>query len=488
MRHQRHRHQGHRHEVSLEDRGSNFANPTFTNSQDRENFTLRTTAGEKADEIPSRTKRFETLKNLNPNERNSQYSEETVSSVSAELKTKADSLRGTESNVENNHENNHDIRSKTPQSTSEHHMISHIHESTEYDSARETIANDRAINGLNTTLSRPLQTLTAQFLMRFMPTWKYFQPLPIPADKVRIEWECKCGYKSYDDYTELQPGAAGRLERNLTHPTESNTTRNSSFFSKAINIFGGILNLRREPALPVHELSSLDNQLASDQTQPRTPGVLQTNLMYLLLCYNKGRFATHLLQIDLVTLGAECDGSLFKIVRQSYDNMKGRLIPYISLRTVTVVKFVRFGISRSELVDVQKQDDIPPPDHAQYTYKPTPPELIPPIGERYMMHLFQYPSHAEGDIYCLERLPKKLKEKLKCDGSSEQGWGLYLVEGLDMRKIWLISFILFGFGSLLIGVLWAIYEHSIQDAFSIGSYMVAFATVTIGTVQALLVM
>jgi hypothetical protein len=57
-----------------------------------------------------------------------------------------------------------------------------------------------------------------------------------------------------------------------------------------------------------------------------------------------------------------------------------------------------------------------------------------------------------------------------------------------MRKIWTISFILFGFGSMLIGVLWGVYGRSIQDALAIASYIVAFATLSVGTLQAWLVM
>ncbi len=68
------------------------------------------------------------------------------------------------------------------------------------------------------------------------------------------------------------------------------------------------------------------------------------------------------------------------------------------------------------------------------------------------------------------------------------GWGLQIVECWDAQKIWLLIFMFFGLGSLAIGVLWAAFEHSIQDAFAIAGYMVAFATVSVGSVQAILVM
>ena len=52
----------------------------------------------------------------------------------------------------------------------------------------------------------------------------------------------------------------------------------------------------------------------------------------------------------------------------------------------------------------------------------------------------------------------------------------------------LSSFFFFGFGSALIGILWCVFKHSIQDAFAIAAYVVAFGTVSVGSVQALLVM
>lgn len=145
---------------------------------------------------------------------------------------------------------------------------------------------------------------------------------------------------------------------------------------------------------------------------------------------------------------------------------------------------------KSELVDVREKNVIPPPGHTDYRYQPAPPEIIPPVGENHLMHLFQHPDHAEDDSVCLDRFPKKLKEKLHCGKGQPTnfGWGLQFVEGWNGKKIWLIAFVLFGIGSLLIGVLWSIFGHSIQNAFAISGYMIAFATVSMGAVQSLLVM
>ena len=50
--------------------------------------------------------------------------------------------------------------------------------------------------------------------------------------------------------------------------------------------------------------------------------------------------------------------------------MRGTVISYISLRTLCGIKFVHFEMYRSELVDVRKPDNIPPPENKDYWYQP----------------------------------------------------------------------------------------------------------------------
>jgi hypothetical protein len=75
-----------------------------------------------------------------------------------------------------------------------------------------------------------------------------------------------------------------------------------------------------------------------------------------------------------------------------------------------------------------------------------------------------------------------------CRGGIKPGWGLQFVEGWNAKRIWIVCFVIFGLGSLATGTLWAVFKHSIQDAFALATYIVAFATVSVGTVQALVVM
>lgn len=143
----------------------------------------------------------------------------------------------------------------------------------------------------------------------------------------------------------------------------------------------------------------------------------------------------------------------------------------------------------SEFVDIRKIDDVPPPGYEDYRYAPAPPDVVPPIGSKRMMHLYHHPEHAGSHSICLSRFPKKLKEKLRCCPVKgvNPGWGLQFVEGWDEKKIWTIVFVVFVSGSLLVAIMLMALRRNLQDAFSVAAYMATTATVTIRFMQAVLV-
>lgn len=55
------------------------------------------------------------------------------------------------------------------------------------------------------------------------------------------------------------------------------------------------------------------------------------------------------------------------------------------------------------------------------------------------------------------------------------GWGLQFVEGWDFKKLWILVFVVFGLGCLVLGMLWAVYKHSIQDVFAIAVHVNAIS-------------
>lgn len=74
-----------------------------------------------------------------------------------------------------------------------------------------------------------------------------------------------------------------------------------------------------------------------------------------------------------------------------------------------------------------------------------------------------------------------------CEGRlTGLGWGLSFEEGWNHAKTWGVVFVIFVGGGALWGVLWTVFENSIQDSFAVSSYMVSLAVVTVGFTQAIM--
>ena len=147
----------------------------------------------------------------------------------------------------------------------------------------------------------------------------------------------------------------------------------------------------------------------------------------------------------------------------------------------------QFELHIRDLVDIRKVPDMPPESKKdEYLYQPY--DLVPPVGENLMAHLFHHPEDAnETSITCL-RAPKKRKMKLTVcprQGTS-LGWGIHLVEGWVVSRLWLLGLMLFTIGSLVFGVCWSVFRHDVQGAFSIAAYMVTLMGIMVGTLQAAL--
>lgn len=120
----------------------------------------------------------------------------------------------------------------------------------------------------------------------------------------------------------------------------------------------------------------------------------------------------------------------------------------------------------------------------EYIYQPY--DLIPPVGENLMAHLFHHPEDAnEASITCL-RAPKKRKDKLTVcpQQGTSVGWGIHLVEGWIFARIWLLALITFIISSLIFGVCWSVLHKDVQGAFGVSAYIVALLSLIFGTIQA----
>ena len=127
-----------------------------------------------------------------------------------------------------------------------------------------------------------------------------------------------------------------------------------------------------------------------------------------------------------------------------------------------------------------------PPETRKEEYLYEPYDLLPPVGENLMAHLFHHPEDAnEKAITCL-RAPKKRKERLTVcpERGTSVGWGIHLVEGWVVQRIWLLCLALFIIGSVAFGICWTVLEHDIQGAFGISTYVIALLGLVIGCMQA----
>jgi hypothetical protein len=127
---------------------------------------------------------------------------------------------------------------------------------------------------------------------------------------------------------------------------------------------------------------------------------------------------------------------------------------------------------KSQSIDIRKKDDIPPDNNKEYKYAPIPIDIIPPVSKNQLMQFFYNPKHAKDELACLDRFPKKLRERFAISSgkATGTGWGLHLAEGWDSRKAWVMCFVLFGVGSSLWGVLWTVFKKSVQGAFAISGF------------------
>lgn len=139
-------------------------------------------------------------------------------------------------------------------------------------------------------------------------------------------------------------------------------------------------------------------------------------------------------------------------------------------------------------MDIQKQDEIPPVTNKDYLYAPKPPQLVPPIGSRQLMHLYSHPHHTHcSRSPILARFPKERIETLSlCPVNGIRlGWGIHFEEGLYWNKVLVAGFLAFAFGGLAFGMCWSVLKKDIQGGFAIAAYVIALIMFDWGSMQAL---
>ncbi len=64
------------------------------------------------------------------------------------------------------------------------------------------------------------------------------------------------------------------------------------------------------------------------------------------------------------------------------------------------------------------------------------------------------------------------------------GWGLQIVEGWMVGRLWLLALSFVIFGTTVFAICWSILEIDLQGAFAMSVYVVALVGLGIGTMQA----
>ncbi|MCJ1404027.1 hypothetical protein MMC11_007251, partial [Xylographa trunciseda] len=298
---------------------------------------------------------------------------------------------------------------------------------------------------------------------------------PLDSGKKRIHWTCRCGYRDFDDFIELIPGAVADHERFLRQHfgdrNQSNSKPSRGMVAGALgllsNVFGSIGN------------SKFNRQMRLPQFQPKsTPGIHTSrpssptpDSLFLLLCIPYRKFATKLLHIELNKTVSDRD--FFSLLQRNHEAMKGVLRSWLSLKTLQAIN--RRHPAR------QSRGRVP--------YQPIPAALIPPIGEKHLMHLCTHPEDADdAAAVCLARIPKKLKERLFVDPASGTGvgWGVHFVEGWQYSAVWHVAFVTLLLASVVFLTCWALFKQDVQGASGVAAYMLAFMTLAVGSLQAAL--
>jgi hypothetical protein len=127
---------------------------------------------------------------------------------------------------------------------------------------------------------------------------------------------------------------------------------------------------------------------------------------------------------------------------------------------------------------------MPDGKDANYSFLQT--GLIPPVGEHYLMHLIHHPEHYEEETITYQRIPKKRGTKLRVGGHDDVavGWGIHLVEGFLVHKIWAIITGIFLSFSFVFAIVWVAKKGDVQTAFGVASYICALPTLLVGCIVA----
>ncbi|KAF2025241.1 hypothetical protein EK21DRAFT_93432 [Setomelanomma holmii] len=325
-------------------------------------------------------------------------------------------------------------------------------------------------------------------------------------------WVQKCGEQFFGDVVEYREGGIARLITRMrsamstkgidtphdsSNPNQNRILRSGWIrrtFQKLATLFGS--SRSPSPSLPQHHAPCTASGCIPTGTNP-TPG----NTLHLMACMQRGRYQQTVQhhRID----GISTDKELFCFIRRQLCQRWSRFRRLFSLKCVQGLYFVKFRLwaggsaenrehepcctssASKECECIPPASKVEPAIDAEYRCKPAGPlDAWPPVLSQQLMHMLTDPEciHKE-EMLVLEKLPKRTCRELQ--GKVRQpaeGWGIHFQEGWDTDILIGVVAIIFA-ASLLFAILWSYFEHDIQGAFGVSSYMIT----AVGVLVALIV-
>ena len=166
--------------------------------------------------------------------------------------------------------------------------------------------------------------------------------------KTSIRWRCVCGRNMYDDFTELQPGAAAKLEKWLNHsiknhtvarassPSQNNTLRSSTSSS------AGVSGQRQTAGsdMSLQPLSWTASTMPDSSKNAAITIDVHLEKCWLLICGQSRRGPDSLLaQLDLSSKPSDKD--LFDSMKEFHSSLRSTWTLQPVLRGVQTIRFVQ---------------------------------------------------------------------------------------------------------------------------------------------------
>ncbi|KAI0506873.1 hypothetical protein F5B22DRAFT_622376 [Xylaria bambusicola] len=319
---------------------------------------------------------------------------------------------------------------------------------------------------------------------------KLFWPR-LKRNLIRVSWTCRCGKPLFIDVhpgqeqnaLEFAQAAAGEIGQIQISHNNSDQSQQASISGS--NIASGTI----KDSLSTSHPSTPSPTFWRSTRMPQPPELPPGTKRFLLLCVNTGPYQIRLGHIDLTNV--IWDVSLYCLIREMYQSMRGPLAKnmFIVPKSVEYVKFELINRSKTgECIGNYEIDSIPGTEEIarkEYTLSPYPPPIgRVPIQPHVFMHSFLNPGDHLGGL-SVQQLPKKLGRKLKCTTQPRNpldipyGWGIYIVEGVNMV---LVTLLLVGALALLtlVVLLWSTLRGDVQGGTGIGQYGLAVVTVATG--------